>query len=68
MKITKEELLASIRLNIEGSKILETIFFCLDEYSYDNILTYEEIGNEIIETVKDMVECVIKEREDNEND
>lgn len=59
MKNTKDRLL-EIRGEVEGSDIFDTILFCFDEYS--KYLSEGAIRNEIMTTVKDMIDCYIEER------
>lgn len=59
MLTTKDRLL-EIRGNVEGSDIFDTILFCFDEY--ERYLSEGAIKNEIMTTIKDMIDCYLEER------
>lgn len=59
MKNVKDRLL-EIRGEVEGSDIFDTILFCFDEYG--KYLSEGAIRNEIMTTVKDMIDCYLEGR------
>lgn len=52
---TAEDRLIDIRGEIEGSDIFDVILFCFDEYG--KYLSEGAIKNEIMNTIKDMIDC-----------
>ena len=58
--LTPKDRLLEIRGNVEGSDIFDTILFCFNEY--EEYLSEGAIRNEIMTTIKDMIDCYLEEK------